>query len=133
MSENFSTITALNPATITKAPTYTKTPKSQPTQTVASSPMDAYGYPQKKNNHWFLKSLAAVVVLGGAAAILRKNVDVFKNFDLTGKLAEDAKIVDKAKFYGTKAVAYVGEQINKGIDTLINWVTHRKDKVDTIV
>ncbi|MEI3256085.1 MAG: hypothetical protein V8R83_12460 [Candidatus Gastranaerophilaceae bacterium] len=88
---------------------------------MASTPVDAYGYPQqKKKSHWFLKTLAAVAVLGTTAAILRKKVDVFKNFDLAGaKLADKASLTEKAKFYGTKVVSYVGEKVNQGVDYVV--------------
>ena len=116
---DFSMITPLNTATISRSPSYSKGPQVQAApDALASTPVDAYGYPQqKKKSHWFLKTLAAVVVLGTTAAILRKKVDVFKNFDLAGaKLADNASLTDKAKFYGTKAVSYVGEKVNKGVD-----------------
>lgn len=64
--------------------------------------------------------MAAVAVLGTTAAILRKKVDVFKNFDLAGaKLADKASLTEKAKFYGTKVVSYVGEKVNQGVDYVV--------------
>lgn len=64
--------------------------------------------------------MTAVAVLGTTAAILRKKVDVFKNFDLAGaKLADKASLTEKAKFYGTKVVSYVGEKVNQGVDYVV--------------
>ncbi len=107
MAVNFSTIKPMSQSTISKAPAYTKEQSA-----VASSPMDGQQAPKKKSR-WFLKTLiAAAVVLGGTAA-LRSKVNVFKNFNVTGKLAADAKFLDKAKFYGQKAVAVVGDFTTK--------------------
>lgn len=134
MSSEFSRIMPLNTATISKTPAYANNAQVQPqtaAQPAASSPMDAYGYPQKKKSHWFLKTLAAVVVLGGTAAVLRKKVDVFKNFDLASPLKEGANFTEKAKYYGTKAVAYVGEQINKGVDAFLKLFKSTKEKGST--
>ena len=119
---DFSVITPLNTATISRSPSYSKGPQVQAApDALASTPVDAYGYPQqKKKSHWFLKTLAAVAVLGTTAAILRKKVDVFKNFDLAGaKLADKASLTEKAKFYGTKVVSYVGEKVNQGVDYVV--------------
>lgn len=117
MSVNFSTITPMNPSTISRKPAYTTTQ-----QPAASSPMDTAYYQPKKKSRWFLKTLiAAAVVLGGAAA-LRGKVDMFKNFDVASKLPSEAKFGDKAAFYGKKAVATVGDFATKYWNKAAVWV-----------
>ena len=103
MPVNFSTITPMSQATISKMPAYTNVQ-----QNVASSPMTASEQPKKKS-HWFAKTLLFAAVVLGAAAALRGKVDVFKNFDKSGALADGAKFMEKAAHYGKKAVAVVGD------------------------
>lgn len=113
MSVNFSTITPMSQSTISKAPAFTVAQQPQP---AASSPMGPqYGPAPKKKSHWFAKTLAAIVVLAGGAAILRGKVGAFKNFDKTKPLEEGAKFKEQATYYGKKAVAVVGDFINEKI------------------
>ena len=120
MSVNFSTITPMSQSTISKMPTYSTQTSAQ----VASTPIDSQQ--PKKNNHWFLKTLAAVAVLTAAVGLLRGKVDMFKNFDVAGKLAEDANLKDKAVFYGKKAIAVAGDFVNKyanlALETVKGWL-----------
>ena len=74
-----------------------------------------YGPAPKKKSHWFAKTLAAIVVLAGGAAILRGKVGAFKNFDKTKPLEEGAKFKEQATYYGKKAVAVVGDFINEKV------------------
>ena len=74
MSVNFSTITPMSQSTISRVPTYSNQASAQ----VASTPIESEQ--PKKNNHWFLKTLAALAVVTTAVALLRGKVDVFKNF-----------------------------------------------------
>ena len=64
MSVNFSTITPMSQSTISKMPTY-----SNQVAQVASTPIDSQE--PKKNNHWFLKTLAAVAVITAGVGLLR--------------------------------------------------------------
>lgn len=122
MSVNFSTITPMNPATISKAPTYTTAAASQ--GPAASSPMDAYQQPKKKS-HWFRNTLIAAALVVGGAALLRGKVDMFKNFDKTAGAAQDAGILGKVAHYGKKAVAEVGDFVNKYVGIAYNWVASK--------
>ena len=105
MSVNFSTITPMSQATISKKPAYTNS-----AQPAASSPISEQ---PKKKSHWFLKTLVAAAVVLGTAAALRGKVDMFKNFDKGSTLAEGAKFLDKMKHHGKKAVAVVGDFVNE--------------------
>ena len=107
MSVNFSTITPMSQSTISRVPTYSNQASAQ----VASTPIESEQ--PKKNNHWFLKTLAALAVVTTAVALLRGKVDVFKNFDVNSKLADNAGLKDKAMFYGKKAIAVAGDFVNK--------------------
>ncbi len=119
MSVNFSTIQPMSQATISKAPAYSKTAQ----QPVASSPMDASYQAPKKKSRWFLKTLIAAAVVLGGAALLRGKVGVFKDFDaVKDKFGTDAKILDKAKYYGKKAVAAVGDFTTEYWNKGVNWV-----------
>ena len=113
MSVNFSTIQPMSQATISRMPSYST--ESQPT---ASVPMNGTQAPKKKSR-WFLKTLVAAAAVATAAALLRGKVNVFKNFDVTSTLQQGASFMDKAKFYGTKAVAVAGDFVtnywNKGV------------------
>lgn len=114
MSSSFSTITPLNPATISRMPSYATNSQTQTQQPAASNPINDYGAPKKKS-HWFRNTIIGLVVLAGATAILRGKVDVFKNFDKAADLAADAKFLDKAAHYGKKGVAVAGDfLIEKG-------------------
>lgn len=119
MSVNFSTITPMSQATISKKPAYS----NQSTAHVASTPIDSEQ--PKKSNHWFLKTLATVAVLTAAVGLLRGKVDMFKNFDVTSKLADNANLKDKAMYYGKKAIAVAGDFVNKyaslALETVKGW------------
>lgn len=116
MPVNFSTIRPMEQSTISRMPAYT----ANPVTPAASSPIGSE--PKKKNSHWFLKTLAAVAVIAGGAALLRGKVDVFKNFDVKAALPSTATFVDKAKHYAMKAVAVTGDfLISKGT-AVCNWV-----------
>lgn len=119
MSVNFSTITPMSQSTISKMPTY-----SNQVAQVASTPIDSQE--PKKNNHWFLKTLAAVAVITAGVGLLRGKVDMFKNFDVAGKLADNASLKEKAVFYSKKAVAVAGDFVNKyanlAVETVKGWL-----------
>ena len=102
MPVQFSTITPMSQATISRKPTYTN--ESQP----AASTSMTTNQPKKKS-HWFLKTLVFAAAVLGAAAALRGKVDVFKNFDVKSVLGADAKFADKAMYYAKKGVAVVGD------------------------
>jgi hypothetical protein len=98
MSVNFSTITPMNPSTISKQPAYTTT---QP----ASSPV----YGPKKKSHKFRNTVLTLIVLGAAAGLTRKFG--ISGFDKTA--AVTGNFGQKALGYGKKAVAYAGDFVNK--------------------
>ncbi len=113
MSTSFSTITPMNPATISKKPTYAVNSQPQP---AASTPMDApYGQePAKKKSNWFLKTLTAVVVLAAATALGRKFLP--ETFNPAAKLADNANLWQKGLHYAKLGVAKTGEFINTNIE-----------------
>lgn len=108
MSSSFSTITPLNPATISRMPSYAVNSQPQAQQPAASNPINDYGAPKKKS-HWFRNTVIGLVVLAGVTAALRGKVGMFKDFDKAAELAKDAKFLDKAAHYGKKGVAVVGD------------------------
>lgn len=55
---DFSVITPLNTATISRSPSYSKGPQVQAApDALASTPVDAYGYPQQKKKATGFKTL----------------------------------------------------------------------------
>lgn len=120
MSTSFSTITPMNPATISKKPTYAvNTPQAQP---AASTPMNGpYDQPTKKKSHWFRNTVIGAVVLVAAATVLRGKVGMFKDFDKAAQLGQDAKLLEKAAHYGKKAVAEVGDFVMTYAQKAYEW------------
>lgn len=116
MPVNFSTIRPMDPSTISRMPAYTANPATP----AASSPIGSET--KKKKSHWFLKTLAAVAVVAGGAALLRGKVDMFKNFDVKAALPSTATFVDKAKHYAMKSVAVAGDFLISKTTTAYNWV-----------
>ena len=116
MTVSFSTLTPMSQATISKAPTYSKTQAQTPIASTSIEPKES-----KKSSHWFLKTLATVAVLTAGVALLRGKVDVFKNFDKTLPLADGAKFLDKAKYYGQKAIAVVGDFVIDNAQKAFAW------------
>lgn len=129
MSTSFSTITPMNPATISRKPTYAMN-NNQP-QPAASSPMDApAGQPAKKKSHWFLKTLGTVVVLAAAVGLGRKYLP--NVFDPAAKLAGTENILQKGLYYAKLGVAKAGEFVNtyvgKAYDATKTFVTNLLNK-----
>ena len=132
MSTSFSTITPMNPATISRKPTYAI--NNNQTQPAASSPMNApAGQPTKKNSHWFLKTLAAVVVVATAVGLGRKYLP--KVFDPAAQLAGNENIWQKGLHYAKLGVAKAGEFVNtyvgKAYDATKTFVTNLFSKNTT--
>ena len=121
MSVNFSTIQPMSQATISKAPAYSKTAGQPAAANTLVGPAGTYE-PKQKKSRWFLKTLIAAAVVLGGAALLRGKVGVFKDFDAAAKLADDAKLLDKVKHYGKKAVAVVGDFTKDYAMQGYNWV-----------
>lgn len=120
MSVNFSTITPMSQSTISRTPAFTTATTAQ--QPAASSPIDG-GYQQpKKKSHWFRNTLIAAAVLVAGATALRGKVGMFKDFDKATTIAKDAKLMDKAAYYGKKAVAEVGDFVIKYANMGIEYV-----------
>lgn len=108
MSTSFSTITPMNPATISKKPTYAVNNQPQP---AASTPMDApAGQPDKKKSHWFLKTLATVVVLAAAVGLGRKYLP--DTFNPAAKLSGNEGFMQKGLHYAKLGIAKAGEFVN---------------------
>lgn len=105
MSVGFSTIRPMDPATISRAPSYSTTTNNAP---AASSPMDTGAAPKKKS-HWFLKTLAAVAVVAAAVGLGRKYLPAV--FDSTATIAKDAKWHEKALGYAKKYIGVAGDKV----------------------
>lgn len=128
MSVNFSTITPMSQSTISRPPAFTTAAAAQ--QPAASSPIDG-GYQQpKKKSHWFRNTLIAAAVLVAGATALRGKVGMFKDFDKAATIAKDAKLMDKAAYYGKKAVAEVGDFVIKYANMGIEYVKNLFKKPD---
>ncbi len=130
MSNSFSTITPMNPATISRKPTYAVNSQPQP---AASTPIDApAGQPAKKKSHWFLKTLAAVVVLAAAVGLGRKYLP--NTFDPAAKLAGTENFMQKGLYYTKLGIAKAGEFVNtytsKAWNATKNFVTNLFSKKD---
>lgn len=115
MSMNFATITPMSTATISKKPAYSVDTQQQP---AASSPMDN-GSQVPKKSHWFIKSLATIVVLGAAAGLGAKFLP--NVFNSKAVLATDANIFNKGLHYAKVGVGHAGEFINKYAEVAYNW------------
>ena len=118
MPTNFSTITPLNPANISRPPSFTtaNTTESQP---AASSPMVGEP-PAKKNSHKFLKTVGTLVVIAAALGLARKYLP--NTFNPQLNLSPDAGIVDKGLYYAKKYIGVAGEHINSWTGSAINGV-----------
>ena len=104
MSVGFSTIRPMDPATISRAPSYTT--NNAP---AASSPIDNGSAPKKKS-HWFLKTIATVVVVAAALGLGRKYLPTV--FDSAATIASDAKWYQKAIGYTKKYLGVAGDFVN---------------------
>ena len=104
MLVGFSTIRPMDPATISRVPSYTT--DNAP---AASSPIDNSAAPKKKS-HWFLKTLAAVVVVAAALGLGRKHLP--KVFDSAVTIADNAKWHEKAIAYTKKYLGKAGDFVN---------------------
>ena len=114
MSTSFSTITPMNPATISKKPAYSINNQPQPAASTPIEPQEQQ--PAKKKSRWVLKTLAAVVVLAAAAGLGRKYLP--ETFDPAAKLAGDENILKKGLYYAKLGVAKAGEFINTNAEKL---------------
>ena len=102
MSVGFSTIRPMDPATVSRAPSFTTTNNAP----AASSPIDNGSAPKKKS-HWFLKTIAAVVVVAAALGLGRKYLPTV--FDSAATIASDAKWYQKAIGYTKKYLGVAGD------------------------
>lgn len=119
MSTSFSTITPMNPATISRMPSYAvNTPQAQP---AASTPMDAqYDQPAKKKSHWFAKTIGTAVVIAAAVGLARKFLPNI--FDSAATVAKDANIFQKGYEYTKIGIAKAGDFVNKYAELAFNWI-----------
>ncbi len=108
MSSNFSTITGLNAANISRQPTYTAT-STVDAKPQASTPIvvNTDYKPEKKSSHWFLKTLAAAVVIAGGLVAGRKYIPQLK--EVSTEALPTTGFKDKALYCLAKA----GEEIEK--------------------
>lgn len=135
MPVNFSTISQMDLTTVSKLPAFStntsaqKPPAAAPNdmssqQPLASSRINNNYEPEPKKSHWFLKTLGAIIVIGGALVAARKSSASIKEIDLTKELSKEAKLADKAKFYTAKA----GEWIIVKAKAAKEWVVGIFDK-----
>lgn len=117
MSVNFSTIGQMSQATISQKPTYSTDTTGQ--QPAASTAMDSQGHPKPKKSHWFIKTLATIVVLGAAVGLGRKYG--IPKFDPKAALAEGAGTMDKVKHSSQKYLAVAGDFINSNVGKAWTW------------
>lgn len=116
MSVGFSTIRRLDPATISKKPTYSTNSQQTP---VASSPIDN-GQTKTKKSHWFLKTLIGVTVTAAALALGRKYLGNI--FDPQLALPNGAKWHQKALHYTKKYIGVAGQFILDKSNAAIKFV-----------
>ena len=129
MSVNFSTITPMSQSTISRTPAFTTAAAAQ--QPAASNPiLNHPRYQEPKKSHWFRNTLIAAAVLVAGATALRGKVGMFKDFDKAATIAKDAKLMDKAAYYGKKAVAEVGDFVIKYANMGIEYVKNLFKKPD---
>lgn len=105
MSVGFSTIRPMDPATVSRAPSFTTTNNTP----VASSPIDNGSAPKKKS-HWFLKTIATVAVVAAALGLGSKYLPSVFNSKAT--IASDAKWYQKAIGYTKKYLGVAGDFVN---------------------
>lgn len=116
MSVGFSTIRPMDPATISRVPSYSTTTNNAP---AASSPMDA-GTAPKKKSQWFLKTIATVAVVAAAVGLGRKYLPAV--FDPAITIAKDAKWHQKAIGYAKKYIGVAGQYINEYAGKAVDYV-----------
>ena len=126
MQVGFSTIKPLDPATISRTPTYSTTT----TTPTASSPMDS-GQTVTKKSHWFRNTVISLAVIATAVALGQRFLPAI--FDKTATLATDAKLFDKGLYYAKKGVAIAGEFINKYVDMGINLAITGFNKIKNMI
>lgn len=115
MSVNLSTgIVPLSQETISKPPKYTQQNAQQPAASTSINGEE----PKKKNSHWFLKTVGAVVVIGAALGLGRKYLPALKNIDLSQAANQGAKWYET----GLRYVAQAGEYINTKAAAGLNWL-----------
>ena len=108
MSSSFSTITGLNPSTISRQPTYTA-PAASEAKPQASTPIVVttdYKH-ENQNSHWFLKTIAAAAVIAGGLVAGRKYIPQLK--DISTEAMPTTGTKDKVLYYVAKA----GDEIEK--------------------
>lgn len=127
MQVGFSTIKPLDPATISKLPTYS-TAAATP---AASSPMDTSQTTTNKKSHWFRNTVIGVALIATAVALGQRFLPAI--FDKGATLATDAKLFDKGLYYAKKGVAIAGEFINKYVDMGINLAITGFNKIKNMI
>lgn len=127
MSVNFSTITPMNQATISKPPAFTTTPAAVAEQPAASTSMDG-GKPHKKS-HWFRNTLITLVVIAAATGLGRKYMPT--TFDPAAKLAGTEKWYQQGLHYAKLGVAKAGEFVNKYVGQAYTYIASKFAKPTT--
>lgn len=122
MSVNFSTITPMNPATISKAPTYTTAAASQ--EPAASNPiLNHPRYQEPKKSHWFRNTLITLVAVAAATGLSRKYLP--NTFNPAATLSGTEKWWQQGLHYAKLGVAKAGEFVNKYVGAAYNWVASK--------
>lgn len=116
MSVNFSTITQMNQATISRKPAFST--ESQQQQPSASSPMNSDGTPKKKS-HWFAKTLGTLVVLATAVGLGRKYLP--NTFNPQAALAGTENLFQKGLHYAKVGIGHAGEFVNTNLSKAYAW------------
>lgn len=118
MSVNFPNgITQVSPSTISRPPKFQLPADTKP---AASSPINNEPT-QKKKNHWFAKTIGAVVVIAAALGLSRAYVPALKKVDIAADAAGIGKNV-------MKYLAIAGEFINSNVMKAVDFV---KNKIPT--
>lgn len=117
MPTNFSTITPLSTSTISKKPAFSVNNQ----QPAASSPVNTFeAEPKKKNNHWFLKTLATVAVVAAAVGLGRKYLPEI--FNPAATLNGTENLLQKGLHYAKVYIGKAGECVNSTVSAGINFV-----------
>ena len=122
MPTNFTTIGPLSASTISKPPSFVKEgaktaaePKAE--QPVASSSIYDDGK-EKKNSHWFLKTVVALAVIAGGLAAAKKYVPQVRDFVAPEKFSDVKGYKDKALYLISKGGEKVIELATKTWDAI---------------
>lgn len=127
---SFSTITGLNASTISRPPSFA-TPNTAEAKPQASAPIvvTTNYQPEKKKSHWFLKTIAAIAVIGGGMVAARNYIPQLKK--VATEAAPTTGNKDKALYYLAKGADEIQKFVVDAYQKVKGWFDHTTKKPPT--